>query len=108
MESKFQAEMEEHKQKLDKEYEGTRQNFMLEIERLKKKMVQELEKKVQMFQFLELVANFLFRLGRKQCKSIWQNLRRLGQESMFSLYATVKRTNTHLWKPQICWGKLTD
>ena len=47
MESKFQTEMEEHKQKLDKEYEGTRQNFMLEIERLKKKMVQELEKKVQ-------------------------------------------------------------
>lgn len=45
MESKFQGEMEEHKQKLDKEYEGTRQNFMLEIDRLKKKMQQELEKK---------------------------------------------------------------
>ena len=46
MESKFQGEMEEHKQKLDKEYESTRQNFMLEIDRLKKKMVQDLEKKV--------------------------------------------------------------
>ena len=47
MESKFQGEMEEHKQKLDKEYEGTRQNFMLEIDRLKRKMQQELEKKVR-------------------------------------------------------------
>ena len=46
MESKFQTEMDEHKLKLDKEYEGTRSNFMLEIEKLKKKMVQDLEKKV--------------------------------------------------------------
>ena len=46
MESKFSGEMEEHKQKLDKEYESTRQNFMLEIEKLKKKMEQDLDKKV--------------------------------------------------------------
>ena len=52
MESKFSGEMEEHKQKLDKEYESTRQNFMLEIEKLKKKMEQDLDKKVGALNYL--------------------------------------------------------
>lgn len=46
MESKYNTEMEEHKQKLDKEYETTRQNFTMELEKLKRKMVQDLEKRV--------------------------------------------------------------
>ena len=46
METKYAAEMEEHKVRLDKEYETTRQNFMLEIEKLKRKIAQDLEKKV--------------------------------------------------------------
>jgi len=46
MESKYNTEMEEHKQKLDREYESTRQNFMIEVDKLKRKIVQDLEKRV--------------------------------------------------------------
>jgi len=46
MESRYAVEMEEHKQKLDKEYETTRQTFVLELDKLKRKMIQDLEKRV--------------------------------------------------------------
>lgn len=46
METKYGTEMEEHKQKLDKEYETTRQSFMIDLEKLKRKMIQDLEKRV--------------------------------------------------------------
>ncbi|XP_052799802.1 serine/threonine-protein kinase TAO1-like isoform X2 [Mya arenaria] len=45
MESRYAVEMEEHKQKLDKEYETTRTNFMMELDKLKRKMLQDLEKR---------------------------------------------------------------
>ena len=38
--------MDEHKQKLDKEYEGLMQNFQRELEKLRQKHNAELEKKV--------------------------------------------------------------
>lgn len=46
MEGRYKTEMEEHKQKLDKEYENLRQSWHMELDRLKKKNLQELEKKV--------------------------------------------------------------
>ena len=39
--------MEEHRQKLDKEYEQLMQNFCKELEKLRAKHVQDLEKKVR-------------------------------------------------------------
>ncbi|CAI9741360.1 Serine threonine kinase [Octopus vulgaris] len=45
MESKFAAEMEEHKLKLDKEYDLLKVNFGKELERLSIKHAQELEKR---------------------------------------------------------------
>lgn len=45
MESKFAAEMEEHKLKLDKEYDLLKVNFAKELERLGVKHIQELEKR---------------------------------------------------------------
>lgn len=38
--------MEEHKQRLDKEYDNLKQQFGMELERLKKKQQQDLDKRV--------------------------------------------------------------
>ena len=38
--------MEEHKQRLDKEYDNLKQQFAVELEKLKKKQFQDLEKRV--------------------------------------------------------------
>lgn len=46
MEVKFAAEMEEHKVRLDKEYDTVKQNFVTEIDKLRKKQAAEIEKKV--------------------------------------------------------------
>ena len=46
MENKFKQEMEEHKQKLDKEYENLMQTFARELEQLKEKQNKEYEKLV--------------------------------------------------------------
>lgn len=46
MEAKCRQEMEEHKQKLDKEYENILQQFSKELEKLQMKHQQELERKV--------------------------------------------------------------
>ena len=46
MESKYKQEMEEHKQRLDKEYDNLKQQFAVELEKLKKKQFQDLEKRV--------------------------------------------------------------
>ena len=46
VESRFKAEMEDHKQKLDREYENLRQRFGRELEKLKVQHVGELEKQV--------------------------------------------------------------
>ncbi|KAL5016280.1 hypothetical protein ScPMuIL_005869 [Solemya velum] len=53
MEGRYKTEMEEHKQKLDKEYENLRQSWHMELDRLKKKNLQELEKKQKSNQALE-------------------------------------------------------
>lgn len=45
MESKFNAEMDEHKMKLDKEYDSVKSGFAKELERLALKHSQELEKR---------------------------------------------------------------
>ena len=39
--------MEDHKQKLDKEYEALMANFQRELENLKQKQAKEVEKKVR-------------------------------------------------------------
>ncbi|KAJ8312180.1 hypothetical protein KUTeg_009553 [Tegillarca granosa] len=52
-ESKFAAEMDEHKARLDKEYETLKQNFSMEIDKLHKKQQQELERKQKNNQGLE-------------------------------------------------------
>ena len=49
MESKFNAEMDEHKMKLDKEYDSVKAGFAKELERLSLKHAQELEKRVSKF-----------------------------------------------------------
>jgi len=46
MENKFKTEMDEHKQKLDKEYEALMLNFQRELEKLRGKHNTELDKKV--------------------------------------------------------------
>ncbi|XP_052268618.1 serine/threonine-protein kinase TAO1-like isoform X2 [Dreissena polymorpha] len=45
MEAKYKAEMDEHKQKLDREYDSNSNNFKMEIEKLKRKMIADLEKR---------------------------------------------------------------
>lgn len=52
MESKFNAEMDEHKMKLDKEYDSVKGGFAKELERLALKHSQELEKRVSSFFFV--------------------------------------------------------
>lgn len=52
-EGKFATEMEEHKQRLDKEYDTLRQNFSMEVDKLHKKHLQELDKKQKNNQGLE-------------------------------------------------------
>lgn len=49
MEAKFAAEMEEHKVRLDKEYDAVKQNFVTELEKLRKKQAAEIDKKVRGF-----------------------------------------------------------
>lgn len=49
MESKFKAEMEDHKYKLDREYETLRFNFQKELDRLRVKHQQDLDKRVSFF-----------------------------------------------------------
>lgn len=46
MEAKFAAEMEEHKVRLDKEYDAVKQNFVAEMDKLRKRQVAEIDKKV--------------------------------------------------------------
>ena len=46
MESRFKGEMEEHKQKLDKEYENQCAKVSRDLERLRAEHVQRLEKHV--------------------------------------------------------------
>ncbi len=46
LEDKFDQEMEEHKQRLDKEYETLMQNFQRELEQLKQKHDKEIDRKV--------------------------------------------------------------
>ena len=46
VESRFKAEMEDHKQKLDREYENLRQRFGRELEKLKVQHAAELDKQV--------------------------------------------------------------
>ena len=47
LEDKFEQEMEEHKQRLDKEYETLMQNFQRELEQLKQKHDKEIDRKVR-------------------------------------------------------------
>lgn len=49
MEAKFAAEMEEHKVRLDKEYDAVKQNFVTELDKLRKKQAAEIDKKVRCF-----------------------------------------------------------
>ena len=49
LETKFRQEMEEHKQKLDKEYEQLMQNFIKELDKFRMKHQQELDKTVRAF-----------------------------------------------------------
>ena len=49
METKFKGEMEEHKQRLDKEYELLRARFSKDLEKLKQKHTSELENHVSIF-----------------------------------------------------------
>ncbi|XP_022341554.1 serine/threonine-protein kinase TAO1-like [Crassostrea virginica] len=53
MEIKFAAEMEEHKVRLDKEYDTVKQNFVTEIDKLRKKQAAEIEKKNKSHQTYE-------------------------------------------------------
>ena len=46
MEGRFKIEMDEHKVKLDKEYESLMQNFTKELEKLRLRQQQELERRV--------------------------------------------------------------
>ena len=46
LENKFRQEMEEHKQRLDKEYESLSATFYKDLDKLRAKHHQELEKKV--------------------------------------------------------------
>ena len=47
VENKFKQEMEEHKQRLDKEYEALMQSFARELEQLREKHNKEIEKRVR-------------------------------------------------------------
>lgn len=49
MEAKFATEMEEHKVRLDKEYDAVKQNFVTELEKLRRKQAAEIDKKVGCF-----------------------------------------------------------
>lgn len=49
MEVKFVTEMEEYKVRLDKEYDVVKQNFVIEFEKLRRKQVVEIDKKVGCF-----------------------------------------------------------
>ena len=51
LENKFGQEMEEHRQKLDKEYEALMQNFTKELDRLRVKHGMDLDKKVKLHAF---------------------------------------------------------
>lgn len=58
MEIKFAAEMEEHKVRLDKEYDTVKQNFVTEIDKLRKKQAAEIEKKVS-YNWFYLITCFI-------------------------------------------------
>lgn len=66
MESRFNTEMEEHKQKLDREYESTRQNFVTELEKIQRKTIQDLEKRVSI---LNLVQINVHEEGKSSCSN---------------------------------------
>lgn len=53
MEAKFAAEMEEHKVRLDKEYDAVKQNFVTELDKLRKKQAAEIDKKNKTHQAME-------------------------------------------------------
>lgn len=74
MEAKFAAEMEEHKVRLDKEYDAVKQNFVAEMDKLRKRQVAEIDKKViccaiflSFFYFLVLLCSYSHKMLLRSC-----------------------------------------
>ena len=58
LENKFRQEMDEHKTKLDKEYETLMQNFIKELDKLRIKHSQDLDKTVS--EIYQHIGNFTY------------------------------------------------